>query len=82
MSACDAITLHRRPDDFDLRGASIGNLILTGGFLEYRRDINAALYLFKQLVNVHGVVRPTSDANLHLKATHRDGVRTSHSDGS
>lgn len=61
-----------RLQNFDLRGASIGNLLLVGGYLANQRNIDAVCYMFSQLVTVLGVVRPTCDENLHLRCTHRD----------
>jgi len=58
----------RMPNDFDLRGASIGNLILAGGLLNNEGDIASVIFLFSQLVEVRGIVRPVSDADLHLRA--------------
>jgi CofD-related protein of GAK system len=63
------------PRDFDLRGASIGNLILAGGYLFNERDVDAVLFLFSRLVEVRGIVRPVVDANLHLVAELADGSR-------
>jgi CofD-related protein of GAK system len=63
------------PEDFDLRGASIGNLILAGGYLFNERDVDAVLFLFSRLVEVRGIVRPVVDANLHLVAELDDGSR-------
>jgi CofD-related protein of GAK system len=60
--------------DFDLRGASIGNLILAGGFLNNNRDINPVIFLFSKLVEVRGYVRPTSQKYLHLGAELMDGT--------
>lgn len=54
------------PRDFDLAGASIGNLILIGGLLANDNDIDAVLFMFAKLVEVRGVVRPVVNANLHL----------------
>jgi CofD-related protein of GAK system len=62
------------PPDFDLRGASLGNLILAGGYLNNRSDIDAVIFLFSKLVAVRGVVRPVVDANLHLRAALQDGT--------
>jgi CofD-related protein of GAK system len=56
----------RKPKDFDLRGASIGNLILTGGYLEYNRHLDPVIFIFSKLVNVRGTVRPVLDRHLHL----------------
>lgn len=54
------------PDDFDLRGASIGNLVLTAGYLTNRRQLDPVIYIFSKLVQVRGVVRPTIDKDLHM----------------
>ena len=61
---------------FDLRGASVGNLILTGGFLANQRDINTVIYMFSKLLRALGTVRPTSSYNLHLRAHHESGETT------
>lgn len=61
------------PVDFDLRGASIGNLILTGGYLNYQRHLDPILYLFSKLLAVRGVVRATTSASLHLVAELENG---------
>lgn len=63
----------RMPDDFDLRGASIGNLILAGGFFNYKRHIDPVIFLFSKLVGVKGVVRPVISADLHLAAELENG---------
>ncbi|MFW5488786.1 MAG: GAK system CofD-like protein [Desulfovibrio sp.] len=67
--------LERMPDTFDLRGASIGNLILAGGFFNYNRHIDPVIYLFSKLVEARGVVRPIVNRNIHLAATTADGKR-------
>jgi CofD-related protein of GAK system len=64
---------HRMPSSFDLRGASIGNLILVGGYLANQEDIDSVVYLFSKLVAVRGLVRPVVDAPLHLAAEYEDG---------
>lgn len=61
------------PEDFDLAGASIGNLILAGGYLNNRRDLEPILFLFSKLVNVQGTVRAIVDDDLHLYAELEDG---------
>ncbi len=63
------------PDDFDLRGASIGNLILTGGYLNNNRSLDPIIFLFSQLVNVRGVVRAISGDERQLMAQLEDGSR-------
>ena len=42
------------PADFDLRGASIGNLILAGGYLEQEMDLDSVIFMFSKLVGVRG----------------------------
>ena len=61
------------PDSFDLAGASIGNLIITGGLLANDNDIDAVLFMFAKLVEVRGLVRPVVNANLHLAGTTSSG---------
>lgn len=56
------------PEGFDLAGASIGNLILAGGYLNNNEDIDAVIYMFSKLVAVRGEVRPVVSDNLHLAA--------------
>jgi CofD-related protein of GAK system len=62
------------PASFDLRGAAIGNLVLAGGYLNQGRALSSVLYLFSQLVEVRGVVRPVVDRDLHLVARLADGT--------
>ena len=61
------------PEDFDLRGASIGNLILAGGYLNHGHRIEPVLFLFSQLVEVRGSVRAVVTDDLHLVAELANG---------
>lgn len=61
------------PGDFDLRGASIGNLILAGGYLNNHKHLDPIIFLFSKLVNVLGTVLPVVNDNLHLSAELEDG---------
>ncbi|WP_300164900.1 GAK system CofD-like protein [Solidesulfovibrio sp.] len=63
----------RRPESFDLRGASIGNCILTGGYFNYNRMLDPVIYLFMKLVEARGVVRPVVNADLHLACELENG---------
>ncbi len=63
------------PADFDLRGASVGNLILVGGYLNNGRHIDPVLYLFSKLVEARGVVRPVVSEDLTLVAELEHGGR-------
>jgi CofD-related protein of GAK system len=60
-------------DGFDLRGASIGNLILTAGYLENRRELDPVIDIFSRLVMVRGIVQPVINKYLHLVAELEDG---------
>ena len=64
----------RMPSDFDLRGASIGNLILTGGYLA-ERNFEDVISRFSVLLAVRGTVRPIVDEDLHLAVQLEDGRR-------
>ncbi|MBD5770937.1 GAK system CofD-like protein [Marinomonas colpomeniae] len=61
-----AVTQQRINDDFDLRGASIGNLIIAGGYLNNQQQLDPIVFLFSRLVKTLGDVKTTLDASLHL----------------
>lgn len=63
------------PRDFDYRNASIGNLILAGGYLAHGRALEPVLFMMSKMVDVRGTVRAIVDENLHLGVTLRDGRR-------
>lgn len=63
------------PMSFDLRKASLGNLVLTAGYLDNRRNFDIIIYIFSKLVHVLGVVRPVVNKYLHLVAELADGRR-------
>lgn len=63
------------PSELELRGANIGNLMLTGGYLAQDRDVESTLFLFSKLLEVRGVVRPVADTQCHLAVTLADGTR-------
>lgn len=67
--------LYALPTDFDLRGASLGNLILVGGYLRNDRELDPVLELISSLIQVQGTARPTSVCDAHLVATHARGQR-------
>ncbi|GFK95725.1 Gluconeogenesis factor [Fundidesulfovibrio magnetotacticus] len=66
-----AQAMERTP--FDLRGASVGNLILAGGFFNYNRQIDPVIYMFSMLVKARGLVRPIINRDLTLCAELDDG---------
>jgi len=61
------------PADFDLRGASTGNLILAGGYINNHQHLDPIIFLFSKLVGVLGTVRAIVNDNLHLGAILEDG---------
>jgi len=61
------------PNSFDLRGASIGNLVLAGGYLHNNRGLDQITFLFTKLVGAKGIVRTTINESLHLIADLEDG---------
>lgn len=62
-----------RADDFAFGGASIGNLILAGGYLANERALEPVLFLMSKMVAVKGTVRSIIDRNLDLGAHLADG---------
>ena len=54
------------PADMDLAGASIGNLILTSGYLSLDRQLEPVVRFFSGMVQARGVVMPVSDSCAHL----------------
>lgn len=67
--------LEAMPREFDLRGASIGNLILVGGYLNQGRRLDPSIFLFSELINAKGIVRAITEDNYHLVAELADGTR-------
>jgi len=61
------------PAGFDLRGASTGNLILAGGYLNNHKHLDPIIFLFSKLVGVLGTVRAVVNVDLHLGARLEDG---------
>lgn len=61
------------PDNFDLADASVGNLILTGGYLLHNRSLDPIAFLFGQLIKTRGTVRTTTDADLQLEVELENG---------
>lgn len=65
--------LRRMPPTFDPRLASLGNLLLAGGYLRHKRDLTPPIALFSQLLQVRGTVLPTVEESLHLACELADG---------
>ncbi len=65
--------LEAMPENFNLKGASIGNLIITGGYINNHKQLEPILFLFSKLVNVLGTVRTISDEDYHLAVMLENG---------
>ena len=65
----------KAPVGFDYHNASIGNLIIAGGYLGNDRALEPVLFLMSKMVDVRGTVRSVVDANLQLGVDLDDGRR-------
>lgn len=63
----------KKPEEFKLKNASIGNLVLTAGYLHNNRNFDVIIYIFSSLVKVQGIVRPVVNKNLDLAVQLEDG---------
>ncbi|MDV7144725.1 GAK system CofD-like protein [Tropicimonas sp. TH_r6] len=63
----------KAPADFDYRRASIGNLIIAGGYFSYDHALEPTLFLMSRMVAVLGKVHAVADVNLHIGAELEDG---------
>jgi CofD-related protein of GAK system len=61
------------PESFDLKGASIGNLVLAGGYLSYDMHLDPVIYIYSKLVQVRGTVRPVVNSPIHIAAELQNG---------
>lgn len=61
------------PESFDLNGASIGNLVLAGGYLSYDMHLDPVIYIYSKLVQVRGTVRPVVNSPIHIAAELQNG---------
>ena len=61
------------PESFDLRGASIGNIVLAGGYFSYDLHLDPVIYIYSKLVQVRGTVRPVVNMPLHMAAELQTG---------
>ncbi len=65
--------LDKMPPEFDPRLASIGNLIIAGGYLHHKRQWGPTLNQISRLLQVRGIVLPITTKSLHLGAELCDG---------
>jgi len=61
------------PESFRLRGASIGNLVLAGGYLREDRSLARVIDTIAEFAQVRGIVRPVTEEDLQLGAVLKDG---------
>ncbi len=62
-----------KPKDFNLRGASIGNLVMAGCYLLHGQNIENSAFLLSELVNARGTAIPVTLGNYYLSAELEDG---------
>ncbi|MFW6323531.1 MAG: GAK system CofD-like protein [Desulfovibrionales bacterium] len=65
--------LQSMPPAFSLSGASIGNLLLTAGYLRHNRTFDPILERFSRVAKVRGMVLPVINKDYHLAAELADG---------
>ncbi len=65
--------LQKMPKNFDPSRASIGNLVLAGGYLHNKRQWGPTLALFTRLLRLRGIIMPTSTKSVHLAAELKSG---------
>lgn len=63
------------PKDLNLTGASIGNLVLTAGYLTHARQLEPVVTLFSRLVHALGDVLPVVNDDAHLCVELENGTR-------
>ncbi|WP_372739081.1 GAK system CofD-like protein [Neptunomonas sp.] len=61
------------PAHFDLRGASIGNLLIAGGYVTHHQQLEPVIFLLSKLINTLGEVHAITEESLHLTAHLEDG---------
>jgi CofD-related protein of GAK system len=61
------------PDDFDLKGACIGNLLFVDSLCVGKDRLQCSIDFFHQMLDIRGIVRPIVESNLHLAAILQDG---------
>lgn len=61
------------PADFDLRGASLGNIILTAGYLVHKKVLAPSIAQFSRYACVKGLVRACSFESGHLAVRLKTG---------
>ena len=65
--------LQEAPEEFDYRGASLGNLVLTGGYLQDGRSLTPITLLLAELLEMRGIVCPITQQVGQLRVTTESG---------
>jgi uncharacterized cofD-like protein len=61
-------------ESMNLQNGSLGNFVLLGAYFAHNNDMNAAIYVFRQLCSIHGNVWPVSLlTDVHVGAYLEDG---------
>lgn len=63
----------RLPQNFDPFGASLGNMVICGGYLRHKRNFSPVLTFLGQLLHVRGHVVPIVEESLHLACELENG---------
>jgi CofD-related protein of GAK system len=62
------------PASIDLKHGSIGNFVLMGAYLAHAKNMNTAIYVFRQICSIYGDVWPVSlQTDLHIGVHLEDG---------
>lgn len=75
-SLCAALRyfLNFLTEDFNLAGASLGNLMLAGLYLKRGRLLEPPLAVFGRILNIKGIVVPVTEISAHLACELEDGT--------
>lgn len=61
------------PQEFDLKGASIGNLLFVDSYCVGDERLQCGIDFFHQMLDIRGTVRPIVESNLNIAADLNDG---------
>lgn len=63
----------RKPANFKLNGASIGNLCLVGCYFSHDKNLDSCIEVFSELLDIKGKILPVLDDDYHLVAELESG---------
>ncbi len=68
-----ALFVKNMPQDFSLKDASLGNLIMAGAYIDFEYDLHKVLRSMEEILAVKGHVCPSCVDNLHLHVLLENG---------